>query len=295
MSDAKPTKEALIVRLAGLGMSRDAICAQLGVGSHRVTNTLKGYNATGRVPEAVSRGPRKKLTKAILDFIDICTLQRAHLSNAKLVAEIKAKFHVNFHPATIAVQRHLAGFRYQPPRHTQELKDYHIEDRRNFAAKMLAHPSWLPKIHFSDESRFVLGDDKRWVWYRRGEYNPSAMRSTRKFPPAVMIFAVIGPNYKSKLLFVDGTINTDKYIQRDAETATPRNRKSKSGDCAARLYPRVLPRRARQATCTRQKPTQSARSGVTWRGLVSVARLSPLARQMWSDCWEGGREGRCSA
>jgi transposase len=213
MSDAKPTKEALIIQLAGQGVSRDAICAQLGVGSHRVTNTLKGFKTTGLVPEAPSRGPRKKITKAILDFIDIRTLQRAHLSSAKLAAEIKAKFQVNLHPATVAVKRHLANFHYQPPRHTQELMDYHMKDRRDFVDKMLAHPAWLPKIHFSDESRFVLGDDKRWVWYRRGEYNPSAMRSTRKYPPSVMIFAVIGPNYKSKLLFVEGTINTDKYIQ----------------------------------------------------------------------------------
>jgi hypothetical protein len=28
-----------------------------------------------------------------------------------------------------------------------------------------------------------------------------------------MIFGVIGPNYKSKLIVVEGTINTEKYIQ----------------------------------------------------------------------------------
>jgi hypothetical protein len=105
------------------------------------------------------------------------------------------------------------GFYYQPPRHTQELKQCHIEARLAFSEMMLTNPAWLPLIHFSDESRFVLGDDKRWVWYRRDEENESAMRSTRKFPPSVMIFAVIGPKYKSNLLFVEGSIDKEQYIQ----------------------------------------------------------------------------------
>jgi hypothetical protein len=38
-------------------MTRDAICAQLGVGSHRMTNTLKGYNALIlSSPEAMAGG-----------------------------------------------------------------------------------------------------------------------------------------------------------------------------------------------------------------------------------------------
>jgi hypothetical protein len=41
----------------------------------------------------------------------------------------------------------------------------------------------------------------------------SATVSKQKFPPSMMVLAVIGPNHKSRLLFVPGTINTDKYIQ----------------------------------------------------------------------------------
>jgi hypothetical protein len=105
------------------------------------------------------------------------------------------------------------GFRYQPPRHNQELSPDHISARVAFCQEMLEHPGWLPLIHFSDESRFVLGDDKRWVWYRRAEDNDSAMQSKEKFPPSVMIFGVIGMGYKSKLFFVEGTIDANKYIE----------------------------------------------------------------------------------
>jgi hypothetical protein len=39
------------------------------------------------------------------------------------------------------------------------------------------------------------------------------MYTTGKVPPSVMIFGVIGLGYKSKLLFVEGTIDAEKYIQ----------------------------------------------------------------------------------
>jgi hypothetical protein len=82
---------------------------------------------------------------------------------------------------------------------------------------MLANPGWLPLIHFSNESGFVLGDDKRWVWYGRGEENESAMHTIGKVPPSVMIFGVIGLGYKSKLLFVERTIDAEKYIHNLSE------------------------------------------------------------------------------
>jgi transposase len=213
MSDPKPSKEALIIQLAGQGVTHRDICSTLGVGQHRVSHTLKSYKMTGIIPEPLPRGPRKKITHTILDFIEARTLQQAHLSSARLSAEIYGTFHVHLDPSTIADKRKRMGFHYQPPRHVQELKPHHIDARIAFCHKMLEKPGWLPKIHFSDESRFVLGDDKRWVWYRRGEENESAVRASQKFPPSVMIFGVIGPLYKSKLLFVQGTINTERYIQ----------------------------------------------------------------------------------
>jgi hypothetical protein len=39
------------------------------------------------------------------------------------------------------------------------------------------------------------------------------MHTTGNFPPSVMIFGVIGLGYNTKLLFVEGTIDAEKYIQ----------------------------------------------------------------------------------
>jgi hypothetical protein len=71
----------------------------------------------------------------------------------------------------------------------------------------------FPLIHFSDESRFIMGADKQWVWYLRGEENLSDTIHTQKFPQSSMIFAVLGIGYKSKLLFIEGTIDADRYVR----------------------------------------------------------------------------------
>jgi hypothetical protein len=117
--------------------------------------------------------------------------------------------------STIAEIRNDEGFHPKPPRHYQVLTAGHINARMQFCNHWL-QPHMiplLPLIHFSDESRFVLRDDKKWVWYRNGEENESAMRHSVKFPKSLMIFAVIGIGFKSDVLIVNRTIDSQKYIE----------------------------------------------------------------------------------
>jgi hypothetical protein len=147
-------------------------------------------------------------------FVEVRTLQTADLGNAALAREVSERCHFSLSPATIRRIRKQLRFEFRAPRHAQSLTDAHMADRVKFCDEMLQWPNdQLESICFSDESRVVLGDDKQWVWYRRGEDNPSACIRTVKYPQGVMVFAVIGIGYKSELLIVDGTINTQKYIQ----------------------------------------------------------------------------------
>jgi hypothetical protein len=104
-------------------------------------------------------------------------------------------------------------FKYRPPRHHEILTPRHISHWLAFCQKMLSMREVLPRIHSSDESRVVLGDDKGWIWYRAGEDNPEASIISKKFPKSLMMFAVIGVGFKSDLFVVQGTIDTNQYIQ----------------------------------------------------------------------------------
>jgi hypothetical protein len=61
------------------------------------------------------------------------------------------------------------------------LTAWNVADDVVFCEKMLSMTSMLPKIHFSDESRVIIGDDEGWIWSRAGEENPEASIAVKKF------------------------------------------------------------------------------------------------------------------
>jgi hypothetical protein len=71
VADAETSKEAMIICLHRTGMSYRAICAQLRVGLHRVVSAISHYKSTGIIVDPLPRGPRKKLTKAILPSLPV--------------------------------------------------------------------------------------------------------------------------------------------------------------------------------------------------------------------------------
>jgi hypothetical protein len=71
----------------------------------------------------------------------------------------------------------------------------------------------IPFIGFSDESRFCMYNDNKWVWVKRGEFNENAYVKKYKYPLNIMIWGMIAFAYKSKLLFIENTINADNYMK----------------------------------------------------------------------------------
>jgi transposase len=206
--------EANIVQLFTSGMTQDNIAHALRVSTRRISRVIRQFLLTGRIPSPARRGRPTKASNIVLDFIDVRTVQDARQSSQRLSDEMRATLGIEISHDTITRIRHKLNFKYQPPRHIHALNDVQIRSRIDFCQKMLQmRPESLGLIYFSDESRIVLGSDRQWVWYRRGEENESANVATGKFPPSLMIFAVVGIGYKSKLLLVDGSIDTDKYIE----------------------------------------------------------------------------------
>jgi transposase len=196
------------------GYNRDEIASRLHVGTHRILAVLSFWKAHRVMLPRRQMGRPTKCIQEVVDFVEVRTLQEAGLGNASLAREVFDRCHFSLSPGTVRRIRKQLKFEFRAPRHTQSLTDVNIADRMKFCEEMLKwRDDQLQSICFSDESRVVLGDDKQWVWYRRGEDNPSACFQTAKYPQGVMVFAVIGVGYKSKLLIVDGTINTQKYIE----------------------------------------------------------------------------------
>jgi transposase len=87
MSHQAASTEALVTSLAAKGFSQSKICSTLSVGDHHVSKTLREFHTEGITPTRLRHGRPPKVTKTILDFIGIRTLQSAHLSSTKLATE----------------------------------------------------------------------------------------------------------------------------------------------------------------------------------------------------------------
>ena len=204
--------EKSIVELSQRGYTYAQIAELLHVGVHRIGNVLHYFHKTNEIPKPSKRGRHPKITQSMKEYIEIKTLQDAHLSSRCLAVELKNTFNQSISSQYVSKIRNDLRFKFSPPKHDQELTPEHIEKRMEFCKKMLLQKEYLNKIAFSDESRFVLGKDNRWVWTRKGEYSKSSVASTQKFPKSVMIFAVIAKNYKSKLIIIDHSIDSEQYI-----------------------------------------------------------------------------------
>jgi hypothetical protein len=207
------TVEAQIIELHLRHYTQDLIVATLKTGKPRVSRCIKEFHRSEVIPGPLRIGRPRKRSSDLIAFVEARMLQSPSMSSSALSDEIATEFGVHLSRAIVNSICKGLRFKCRPVRHGQALNDSHKLSRLEFCPKMLSIPESLSLIHFSDESRLVLGDDKQWIWYRHGEDNPSASISSVKFPASIMIFAVIGIGFKSDILLVDGSIDTDRYIQ----------------------------------------------------------------------------------
>jgi hypothetical protein len=130
-----------------------------------------------------------------------------------LVPELSAHFGLSISRSTVNVIRSQLRLKYRPPRHNRVVTVIRAPDRVAFCHKMLPLPSLLRHIHFSDESRIVLGESTHGHMHWNGEDNAEASLPSHNFPPSLIVFAVIGNGFRSDLLLVDGTTHAGKHIQ----------------------------------------------------------------------------------
>jgi transposase len=195
--------EAETVKMHLAHLTYDDIIFQLGVRRSRVSRTLRAFHQSGIILEALRIGRPQKRRSELVDLIEARTLRELSISAMDLSREIEETFGVTVSCTTVNTTRKGLRFKYCPPRHHQMLTPRHGPERIAFCEKMLSIREVLPRIHFSDESLVVLGDDKGGIWYWAGEDNPESL----------MVSAVIGVGFKSNLLVVQGTIDAYQCLQ----------------------------------------------------------------------------------
>ena len=210
------TDEAKIVWSTANGFTQREIKEYFHFGSSKVSRVIHEYNETGEVPESLKSHPPTKLTPDMLLHIHQCISHNAHTTLEEIQKSALENLNVKIATSTISIGCSQMRYHYKPPQKVHLLTNVQKINRVSFAHTLLEMHSKgnidLNSIIFSDESRFIQGDDRQWVWRRYGERNETAMSRREKFPKSIMIYGAIGIDYKSTLVIVESSIDSDQYM-----------------------------------------------------------------------------------
>ena len=207
------TPEERIVYLYRQGKSIQDIRRITKHSFEKVDNTIKHFLRFGVAPETPKKGRPTNLTNQALTMITLLTVQNRMSSCLLISNQLKQNGILGCSPTTVRKGRHMLHFDYKPPKHRQFLSEEQKFQRVQFANSVLCSDFDFDRIIFSDESRFCLGPDNAFRWYRRGENTPDCFDETVKYDVSVMVYGAIGIGYKSKLVFCSDGVDNQEYRQ----------------------------------------------------------------------------------
>ena len=118
----------------------------------------------------------------------------ARITDRAMTGMLNARFQTSIGRTTVLKIRNERKILYRPPITVQHLTEDQMTASLNWARWMLgefqkAEAAKMPLvIIFSDESRFCQTSDCRWVRFRRGQWNHTALYQARKFAQGLMVW-----------------------------------------------------------------------------------------------------------
>jgi transposase len=193
--------------LRGLGFSYRTITDRLHCSNRAISPK------TGTALDHKKMGRPKKLTPEISQFIETRSYLDASLTNLEIMFMVNREYApVQLSESSVSAERCRLGFTWRPPLVKQDLDICQEHERLQYAIDVLSVARLdTTRVVFSDESRFVLGDDNRWRHIRRGDWNETAFVTKTKFPISVMIWGAIGVGYKSGCIQCSNGVDAEEY------------------------------------------------------------------------------------
>lgn len=184
--------------------------------SRRIKRLRDAMRQGLRCPKARKAGRPHKLTSDVIDVIHKASVDDPRISSQKIANAIGDSETIpgQMCRRTVDRGRHLLHFRFTHPRKEPLLTPIHKRNRVQFCQRALENITnidWTKDVVITDESRISLFNDSRRVWFQPGMRNPKAIVRSPKKAQGFMVWAGIGIGFKSKLIFIKGTMDHLTY------------------------------------------------------------------------------------
>lgn len=172
-------------------------------------NTVKKAVTTN---EIIPRKYNEKLQNQHKIYIYSQTINKPSITAQELRDLLFILFDLKVSESTINRYRNKADLHYRPPLRSVYITENAKILRKNFTDKHIALNTNFNNVLFSDESAFQLGAHKKWVWVDKYNITPGMLSQDKKYYPKLMVWGAVGHNFKSSLVFFEGHVNSETYI-----------------------------------------------------------------------------------
>ena len=194
-----------------------SVCQQTGSPTKTSQCLNVCYNTVRNAINNSNPQPReyqKKLELIHFNYIHAMSIENPWITGEELAKNIFAIFSIKVSGRTINRYRNQLNLTYRPPIRSVYLPPSAASKRKNWTNFHISQNSSWKNVVFSDESMFILGRHKKWVWVDKQHITQQVLTLNRHHPPQVMIWGSIGWNFKSSLVFIDGSIDANTYIEK---------------------------------------------------------------------------------
>ena len=181
-----------------------------------VGDVIKKYNEEGLTSTKKCPGRPKKLTNR--DERHLAKVIKENRSNT--LEEITEKFNtameISVSNRTIQRTLHNIGYSGHAAKKKPLVSEKNRKKRFGWCRMRRNWNSEWNKIVWSDESRFELfnNDSQNWVWRKKDEkYRVDCLKPTVKGSIGIMVWGCFCNNRLGPLVLVEGTLNSERYIE----------------------------------------------------------------------------------
>lgn len=130
----------------------------------KYAESFKNTKKNCTIPKPINHQPTKLLPE-VLASIHNSIMKDAHVNFEQMKLNIKNEMNINISKSSVSNGCAQMRYQYKPPQHSHLLNEDQKKYRVTFSNSLLTmyykKEIDLLQINFSDESRFVLGDDKQ--------------------------------------------------------------------------------------------------------------------------------------
>jgi transposase len=181
----------------------------LCIDKNTVKRAIRYLDDPKSFPSHLGRPPKLATPQKL--YVVASTRANPEATGAEIAQELNERFNIDVSPRTVNRYRDSFGFWYGPKINSFSLTDENRINRKEFAMYHLeANTDWS-KIIFSDESWFELGRNRAYCWREPGVITSRHCNERKAHPLKIMIWGAIGWNFKSRLVFIEGRVDSKIY------------------------------------------------------------------------------------